>query len=158
MRALRLETRFPLIIVPFNTFMHAYTLSDQDATLRNVRRHLAEGGAFALDLYNPNFEKLERLKLEAEWQHVGGSLSELFVYQRCDPEQQLLESRYYLDTVTPEGTLRRQTAVLKQRYYTRFELERALRQAGFANIQAYGDFGRGRYRHDAPHLVVIARA
>ena len=40
MREVRLNQRFPLVIAPFNTLMHAYTLADQDATLRTVKEHL----------------------------------------------------------------------------------------------------------------------
>lgn len=157
MRALELPGRYPLVIAPFNALMHAYTLAEQDAVLAGAAQHLDEGGAFALDLYNPNFAALERLKLEAEWEHVGGEAGELFVYQRLDEDAQLLESRYYLDTTSADGSLRRQTATLRQRYYTRFELERALAQAGFAQRLVYGGFDRRRYRRSAPQLVVIAR-
>lgn len=44
MRALDLGQQFALVIAPFNTLMHAYTLSDQDSTLAGVHRHLAQGG------------------------------------------------------------------------------------------------------------------
>ena len=44
MRTARLGQQFPLIIAPFNTLMHLYTLSDQDAALQTVKAHLAPGG------------------------------------------------------------------------------------------------------------------
>lgn len=157
MRMLQLGKRFPLVIAPFNTMMHLYTLPDQDAALAAVKRHLEVGGAFALDLYTPNFSNLDRLRREPEWAHIGGKRGELFIYQTHDADAQLLESNYYLDTVAENGTLMRQTAVLKQRYYTRFELERALLQAGFTQVQVYGGFDKRRYSHDAPNLVVVAR-
>ena len=130
MRSFKLGQTFPLIIAPFNTFMHAYTLSDQDATLAAVKRHLAPGGLFALDLFNPNFSELNVLRREAEWESVGGPNSDLFLLQTHDPDAQLVTTRYYLDTVAEDGTLKRQITTLKQRYFTRFELERALRAAG----------------------------
>lgn len=157
MRTLQLDRRFPLIIAPFNTLMHLYTLPDQDAALAAVKRHLDVGAAFALDLYTPNFSNLDRLRRETEWAHVGGKRGELFIYQTHDLDAQLLESRYYLDTVAENGALTRQTTVLKQRYYTRFELERALLQAGFTQVQVYGGFDKRRYSHGAPNLVVVAR-
>lgn len=153
-----LPQRFPLVIAPFNTLMHAYTLAEQDATFASVRRHLAAGGLFALDLYNPDFGALGVLRREAEWQQVGGAQAELFLVQHHDPDAQLVESRYYLDEVAPDGQLRRQRAVLKQRYYTRFELERALRQAGFSQLRFFGGFERQRYSHKAPLLIALARA
>ena len=157
MRSLVLNQLFPVIIAPFNTLMHAYTLQDQDDTLRTVQRHLAPGGVFAFDLYNPNFSELNVLKREAEWEHVGGVDSELFVYQSLDADNQILESRYYLDTIE-DGILKRQIALLKQRYYTRFEVERMLRQAGFKHIQIYGGFDKQRYTTQAPHIIVLAKS
>ena len=155
MRGIRLGQRFPLVIAPFNTLMHAYTLADQDATLQTVRAHLAPGGRFAFDLYNPNRENFGAfgvLRLEPEWSHVGGE-GDLFLVQHHDPDAQLITSHYYLDRTDEQGTLRRQKSTLKQRYFTRFELERMLYGAGFTQLQLYGDFSRRRYSADAPHLV-----
>ena len=136
--------------------MHAYTLADQDATLQTVRHHLAPGGVFACDLYTPNFTGLDRLRQVREWEHVGGERVELFLYQTHDADAQLVTSRYYLDRVEEDGTLTRQTATLTQRYYTRFELERALYQAGFTALNIYGGFGKERFSHQASYLVVTA--
>lgn len=158
MRELMLGTRFPLVIAPFNTLMHLYTLNDQDAALAAARAHLAPGGLFAFDLYNPVFHGLDRLRREAEWDHVGGEHAELFLYQSLDEDAQVLETRYYLDHSGEDGLLRRETAVLKQRYFYRFELERALLGAGFTHLQFYGSFARERYHAGSSHLVCLARS
>lgn len=157
MRRLELSQTFPVVIAPFNTLMHAYTMQDQDATLATVKRHLEPGGVFAFDVYTPNFSGLNVLRREAEWEHVGGEYSELFLYQTLDADNQILESRYYLDTVKEDGTLKRQTSVLKQRYYTRFELERLLYGAGFQQVQIFGGFDKRRYNATEAVMVVVAR-
>jgi SAM-dependent methyltransferase len=157
MRSVQLSQTFPVIIAPFNTLMHAYTMQDQDATLETVKRHLTSDGVFAFDLYNPNFANLNVLKREAEWEHVGGTNAELFLYQSHDADHQVLESRYYLDIVQDEGTLTRQTSVLKQRYYSRFELGRMLKQHGFQNVQIFGGFDKRRYSTKEAVMVVVAR-
>jgi SAM-dependent methyltransferase len=157
MRRLELPQKFPVIIAPFNTLMHAYTLQDQDATLATVKKHLEPGGVFAFDVYTPNFSGLNVLRREAEWEHVGGERAELFLYQTLDADNQTLESRYYLDTVREDGTLTRQTSVLKQRFYTRFELERLLYGAGFQNVQIYGGFDKRRYSTKEAVMVALAR-
>ena len=156
MRTVRLERQFPLVIAPFNTLMHLYTLPDQDAALQTVKAHLAPGGRFAFDLYTPNFGELNVLRLEPEWNHVGGENSDLFLLQTHDPDTQTLTSHYFLDTTDETGVLRRQRSTLTQRYFYRFELERALLQNGFSQIRVYGDFDRSRFDAHAPHLVVIA--
>ncbi len=158
MRSVELTQTFPVVVAPFNTLMHAYTLSDQDATLGTVKRHLSPGGVFAFDVYNPNFTHLNVLKREAEWEHVGGEHAELFLFQSVDMDNQVLESRYYLDTIGADRTVKRQTSVLKQRYYTRFELERLLKQHGFENVQIYGGFDKRRYSAKENLMVVLAKA
>ncbi|ADI13448.1 class I SAM-dependent methyltransferase [Truepera radiovictrix] len=165
MRSVRLGRRFPLVIAPFNTLMHAYTLKDQDATLETVRAHLEAGGRFAFDLYTPRFGQLGVLRREAEWAHVGaagalerGGAGELFLLQEHDPDAQLITSHYFFDRTDAAGRLTRQRYRLTQRYFTRFELERALLQAGFANVRLYGGFDRTRVSATAPHLVGIAAA
>jgi SAM-dependent methyltransferase len=155
MRGLELPQKFPVVIAPFNTLMHAYTLQDQDATLATVKRHLEPSGVFAFDVYTPNFSNLNVLRREGEWNHVGGERAELFLYQSLDADNQMLESRYYLDTVREDGTLTRQTSILKQRFYTRFELERMLYQAGFQNVQIYGGFDKRRYSSSEAVMAVV---
>ena len=159
MREIRLSQRFPLVIAPFNTLMHAYTLADQDATLQTVREHLEPGGRFAFDLYNPNFEEnfgaFGVLRLEPEWFHITDK-GDLFLVQHHDPDAQIITSHYYLDQVDEQGILKRQKRTLTQRYFTRFELERMLYQAGFTRVQLYGDFDKSRYSAAAPHLIGLA--
>ena len=159
MRDVRLGRRFPLIIAPFNTLMHAYTLREQDATLRRVREHLAPGGRFAFDLYNPNFEvnfgAFGVLRLEPEWSSIGGE-GDLFLLQHHDPDAQLITSHYYLDQIDERGVLKRQRSTLTQRYFTRFEVERMICGAGFTQLQLYGDFDKSRYSAAAPHLIGLA--
>ncbi len=157
MRSVQLSKTFPVVVAPFNTLMHAYTVRDQDATLATVKRHLSVGGVFAFDVYTPNFSQLNVLRREAEWEHVGGERAELFLYQTHDADTQVLESRYYLDTVRHDGVLTRQTSLLKQRYYTRFELERMLKQAGFQTMRFYGGFDKQRYSAKEAVMVVIAK-
>lgn len=157
MRTVRLNERFPLILAPLGTLSHAYTLQDQDATLATVKAHLEPGGLFAFDVQNPNFNELNVLRREAEWEHVGGEHSELFLHQHLDEDAQILETRFYLDSTEPDGTLKRRTMTLKQRYYNPFELERALRHAGFEQLTFYGDFDKRRYQKRAPNLVCLAK-
>lgn len=181
MRQLSLERTFPLVIAPFNTLMHLYTLSDQDLALRAALDHLEPGGTFAFDVYQPHLGQLGVLRREGALagglatgappfagapgagmhqmaaSTAGGRGAELFLLQEHDPERQLVESRYYLDEPDEDGRLRRRTATLTQRYYGRFELERALRHAGFAEILMYGGFDRGRLLASSLGIVGIAR-
>ncbi len=156
MRSLDLGRRFPLVVAPFNTLMHAITVQDQDATLAAVRRHLEPGGAFAFDLFLPHFGPQGVLRRERIWEGLAGAGSELFLVQHHDPLQQTIESIYYLDQVDDEGRLTRRSAKLLQRYFTRFELMRALRQTDFEQVRLFGGFQKGPLTGDATIMVGIA--
>ena len=156
MRDIDLGRHFALVLAPFNALMHLYTLSDQDRALANILRHLERSGAFACDLFNPEFGRVDTLRREAEWGHVGGEAAELFLYQQHNPDAQTIRSSYYLDRTTSDGTLRREKTTLLQRYYHRFEFERLLQHAGFGRVQLYGDFDKRPYRRSEPHLIAVA--
>jgi SAM-dependent methyltransferase len=147
----------PLVLAPFNVLMHLPTLDEQDATLAAVRSLLAPGGVFALDLFMPRFGPLGVLRQVSEWAQVGGDASQLFMLQEVDEDAQLVTSRYYLDTVRSDGSLQRRSVQLKQRYYHRFEIERALRHAGFTRVSVAGGFDQGRWHSAASHMIITAR-
>lgn len=157
MREFRLERTFDLVIAPFNTLMHAYTIDDQDRTLATVAAHLAPGGLFAFDVYQPRLGPLGVLRREPEWADLAPN-TDLFLAQEHDPEAQLVTSHYYLDETSPDGVLTRSRTTLVQRYYHRYELERALRSAGLGRVQFFGGFDKGRLENSSPMIVGMARS
>ncbi len=147
---------YALAVAPFHVLMHLPALADQDAALAAVRRALAPGGAFAFDVASPRFGVMDVLRREAEWRDAAGRDAELFVVQHHHPAEQLLESLYLLDRTGPDGTVRRERRRLLQRYFHRYELERAVRTAGFATVRMFGDFDRRPIGEDASRYVVLA--
>ncbi len=151
----RLEQTFGLIIAPFNMLMHLYTLPDQDAALGCIKNHLEDGGVFAFDLYQPRFG------LEGVMRHEGetfalpdGSRLDVFLQQQIDRTMQICTTTYYADTTKPDKNLQREILTLTQRYYTRFELERWLRDF---RLEWSGDFDGARLADSSPHLIGVAR-
>jgi len=157
-RTLALDERFALVIAPFNTLMHLERLDDQDAALRVARAHLAPGGAFACDVFVPRFGPDGVVRVEPVWTPVGGARADLFLWQHHDPVAQLIVSEHRLDERADDGRLTRRSATLRQRYFQRFELERALAAAGFRDVRSYGDFERGPVRATSEVWCFIARA
>ncbi len=154
-RNFKLETRFPLIIAPFNMLMHLYTLPDQDTALECITSHLEDGGVFAFDLYQPRFGTEGVLRHEAEtFMLPDGSRLDVFLQQQIDKTMQTCITTYYCDTIKPDKTLQRQILTLTQRYYTRFELERWLREF---RLEWSGDFAGTRLHHSSPYLIGVAR-
>lgn len=164
MRTLDLDQTFPLVIAPFNTLMHLYTVADQDAALARVRRHMEPGGVFAFDLYVPRLGAQGVMRAEPYWADLSDrgaaqdvERSDLFLVQHHDAVAQLVTSTYYLDSVAPDGTVTRSVSSLRQRYFTRFELERALAQVGL-RLELYGDFSKARFDEQSALMVCLARA
>lgn len=154
-RTLALGTRVPLVVAPFNALMHLETLDDQDAALAGVARHLTEGGAFACDLYVPRFGEAGHVR--GERVASASAARDLFVWQEHDPARQLMVTHFRLDERGAGGALTRRAATLRQRYWHRYELERALRTAGLSSIRLYGDFERGRFRPESTVMAAVAR-
>jgi SAM-dependent methyltransferase len=153
MRTLALGRTFPLVVAPFHALMHLTTLDDQDAALRAARAHVADGGAFATDVYVPRFAADGVVRVEPDWAGLEGDLS---TWQHVDPVAQTVVTEHRLDRVGADGLVRRRAVRLHQRYYQRFELERALRAAGFGRVRTFGGFDRGPVTRDARTWAFLA--
>ena len=57
MRSFDLGAAFALVIVPFRGFQGLMTPQDQRDCLESVRRHLAPGGLFVVDLFDPRLHR-----------------------------------------------------------------------------------------------------
>ncbi len=150
-----LAKKFPLVIAPFNALMHLYTLSDQDKALGCIKAHLELGGVFAFDVYVPNFGLEGVLRHEGEsFLEPDGTRTDVFLLQRIDKVAQIVTTTYHVDTISPENSLSRNVIELTQRYFTRFELQRWLKDF---RLEISGDFEGARLAASSKHFVVIAK-
>jgi hypothetical protein len=125
-----------------------------------VRRHLAPGGAFALDVFNP---KLGRMGTPEDPEVPGVRFrfegDEIVRYERVsrDPGTQILRVRMRYQRERDGRALGSQEVEFQMRWFHRFELEHLLARAGFREIAIHGDFARGPFAADSPEIVAIAR-
>ena len=153
------EERFPLIFSAFRAFQHLLTVEAQLACLSRVRSHLAEGGRFAFDVFNPRADRI--------WVEEEPEAPDLQFRQDGDEVVRYVASR--LDRASQVATLemryerRRQGRVVgnevvrfRMRWFTRFELEHLMARAGFDDVAIHGDFDRSPVGRDSPSLVVVA--
>ena len=61
MRNFDLDRKFALIFIARNSLLHLHSTEDLLAAFAAVRRHMAPGGIFAFDVFNPNVRLLARL-------------------------------------------------------------------------------------------------
>jgi len=59
-RDFHLDRKFALIFMPFHSMQHLHDQASLAALFRSVRRHLAEGGRFIFDVFNPSIAILNR--------------------------------------------------------------------------------------------------
>jgi SAM-dependent methyltransferase len=152
---------FGLAIAPFRILQHLITADEQLRCLAAVRRHLAPGGCFAFDVFNPNFtlmaaDRSAEVEDTAERPLADGrSFRRTVRVLRVRWVQQVsdIELIYYLRM---GDEVERIVQAFEMRWYTASELEHLLGRAGFMVDAIYGDFERGPLRDGSPEIVVVA--
>lgn len=156
---LRLRRKFPLVIAPFNVWMHLYTREEIERGFSTVRHHLQPGGRFAFDVLLPDPVSLAR---EPSKRYRGGEVphprdgsryrySEYFSY---DPSAQI--ETVMMDFEHPDGESRSFCTPLTQRQFFPAELEALLHYNGFRVESHTGDFEGAAIDAATESQVVIA--
>jgi SAM-dependent methyltransferase len=164
LRRLRLPgARFKLALLPFNTFCHFESLADQDRVIAGAAGTLVRGGWLWMSVfrYDPGratgVVRAEPSPLSDEDPAHPGSRTEVFFQQTFERAAQVTEARFWLDTVMPDGIVRRQSMQLRLRWFERFELERLLTAHGFAVREVWGDFDGAPFEDSSPQIIVLAQ-
>jgi SAM-dependent methyltransferase len=166
MRTFAIDARFPLIVAPFRTFLHNLTADDRHACLARVRAHLAPGGRFVFNVFNPSltFMAQHAGALEGVWRWGGtftqpdGGRIVRSEANRYDTVRQVVHSLHRYDVYGPDGVLTR-TALhpLELAYVYQSELRQQLTSAGFNAIDIAGGFDGRPFQRDTDELVIEAR-
>lgn len=151
---LDLPERFDLIVMTGHVFQVFLEDAEILAVLKNLKRHLAEGGTLAFETRNP---------AAREWEEWTADCSETVEH----PELGAVEARWVLQsadetTVTFETWYRfadgsRLTPPSTLRFLSQPELAALLEQAGFTEIDWYGDWDKSPLGPDTPEIIVLAR-
>jgi SAM-dependent methyltransferase len=135
MRDFHLGRQFRLITIPFRAFQHLLDVESQLACLACVREHLAPGGTFALDVFDPKLEAiLEPESVEA----LGAEFDGTKRWEKVSRDR----TRQIIDvTFRFEGAMTGE-AKIQMRWFYRYELEHLLARAGFRDLEFFGGFDR----------------
>lgn len=151
MRAFAFSRQFRLIVMPYRTFMHLLTPLDQIRTLRCVRRHLDEDGAFLLNMWAARPStiahavatgSLNTLQLAGEYpMEEEGAVLMHYHAARYDEFRQLILERHLIQTVDARGKVRAQQELsLTRAWLSPREMEHLAVRCGFRVEGTYGDF------------------
>ena len=85
MRNFDLQKRFKLIFIPFNSLQNTYTRTDLERVFASVRKHLAPGGRFIVDVFNPSIHFMVNREKEftESFRFVLDDGRECRVLERC---------------------------------------------------------------------------
>jgi ubiquinone/menaquinone biosynthesis C-methylase UbiE len=147
--------RFALVTCPFRAFQHLLTVDAQLAALANVRRHLAPGGAFAFDVFDPKLAWIaapaDTERLDATFT-IDGVQTRRFARTRVDLATQVMEVAFRFEPAQTDGN-----TIVRLRWFYRYELEHLLARAGFTDVTIYGGYDRRPWRPEG-ETVIVARA
>jgi len=156
-RAFDVGATFPLVIAPFRIVQHLTTVEDQLQFLASVLRHLAPGGRFIFDVFNPSFTALvaadgvEREDTPEQPLPDGRSFRRTarVKHVRWLDQVSEIELTYY---VSGEAFVQ----AFEMRWYLYVELLHLLARAGLRVRDVYGDFARAPLVEGSHEFVVCA--
>jgi SAM-dependent methyltransferase len=159
------EQRFPLILCPFNSFMHLYTRQDVESCLAEVRRLLSADGIFAFDIANPDATWLSRSPTRrfsrTRFRHPTSGAPLIYTTSHLyDPATQICWIRFYYepDPAATVTTIEPPLMVpLAQRMFYPAEIEALLHYNGFELLHHAGGFDGDVLSPVSREQVICAR-
>lgn len=158
-RDFSLDRRFALIICPFSTMQHLHNRASVEAFLDRVRAHLAPGGLFIFDVFNPNVEILargaaERFSVFTYIEEESGQ--EIFVEQSTDYDDAAQVSHItWYSTGGERGEIREETIHLRCFYPQ--ELDMLLHYNRFEILEKLGNFSGEPFAPGLGKQIVVCR-
>jgi SAM-dependent methyltransferase len=160
MRSVRLRTRFPLVICPFNAALHLYTRPDVERFLARVRDHLEPRGSFVVDIAMPQMKDLLREPTRAyfapRFRHptTGQTVRYAERYDYDSVRQILFVTTEFEPVGAPELSW---ASPLAHRQFFPREFEALLHYNGFDVSKVEGDFYGGPLTQESDVMVWHAR-
>jgi len=144
--------RFGLVTSPFRAFLHLLDVPSQLAALANIRRHLAPGGAFAFDIFDPKLAWImapgENERLDATFT-IDGVETRRFAKVRTDLATQIMDVTFRFEPAQTNGN-----TTVRLRWFYRYEMEHLLARAGFTDVTIYGGYDRRPWRPEGETIIV----
>lgn len=159
MRGFELDQRFNLVLVARNSLLHCLATSDLLAVFREVRRHLAPGGVFAFDVFNPDVRILahpptQRVHVMTMETDEFGTVT-VEASSDYDAASQVNRAMWYVSTPAHPD---RWVEPLHLRSIFPQELPLLLERGGFRLVQRHGDLSGAPFGSASPRQVCLCVA
>jgi SAM-dependent methyltransferase len=165
MRRFEQDRRFNLVTIPFRPFQHLATVDDQLSCLQSISKHLVDGGALILDVFNPSLDGLvdqpggDEYGDEPEFSMPDGRrVTRRHRLVAHDRTAQTTDVELIYHVTHADGRIERLVHAFTMRYLFRFEAEHLLARAGFDVEQLYAGYDKRAYGSTYPgELIFVAR-
>jgi SAM-dependent methyltransferase len=153
------HSRYPLILIPYNTFMHLDS-AQALATLKRVKAHLGEDGKLFIDLANPftvaNTPEDHLLSLENVLTDNNDNILHLAA-NRLDTVEQTLHITWIYDR-SPKSGGQIERTIAQATYHYRYphQMELLLQEAGFRQFAFFGGYDQSPFQEESQRLLLIA--
>jgi SAM-dependent methyltransferase len=162
-RAFELPRKFALIFMAFNSMQHLHDHASLTNLFSSVRKHLAPGGQFIFDVFNPKISMLARSPEERQPEREyddpdGKGTIVLENTMHYDDASQVSRIKWYFSRRGPNG-LEPDFRVedLHMRCFFPQELDLLVRSQGFEIVDKFGNFERKPFASGEPKQVVVCR-
>lgn len=158
-RQFSLDERFALIFIAGNSILHLLDIDSFDACIGCVRRHLAPGGRFIVDVFVPSLRRLlvdpqVRERMSEYDDPDGGGRVVVTHTSQYDAITQIRSVRTFQRL--PDGT--EIEGSLDLRMYFPQELQALLRHNGLHLLEAYGGYDRTPLTNHSPTQIYVLEA
>lgn len=159
MTTFHLAQVFHLVLLPCNTFS-TLTAVQQRQTLVCIRHCLIRSGVFATSLPNPQLLKRLPKESAAEVEEIfphpadGEPVQVSSAWRRTRATFQL---EWHYDHLLPDGRVERISARLNHSLENVNVFIQEFHQAGFSEIEIFGDFDESPYTDHSPNLILVAK-
>jgi SAM-dependent methyltransferase len=162
-----LPNRYPLIIVPCNTF----SFLDNDRAIQALARinyHLTPNGLAAFDLPSPE-ESIKTALISMQSEEAGALPVDIYFEPKSEHSVQVYASydidssskriclTWHFDELFPDGTVKRFDHVLNYHLRSRNEMQDMLNESGMSRVQFYGDYELGPLHSSSSQMIVLAQ-
>lgn len=151
-----LARRFNLIYLPCNTYS-TLSITERQAALNCIKKHLLPSGAFVLSVPNP--ELFHDLPRDSE-----PEVEETFVYPKTGEMVQVSSAwtqsageiifSWYYDIISDNGQVKRVTLATRHLLTPAHDYLAEIESAGLQVAMKWGNFDGSPYSSDAPYFIV----
>lgn len=163
MTEFEVNQKFPLIIIPYRSFLHLTSVREQILALQRIRNHLMDDGLFAFNVFVPHLAEMVAMEDTQQFRGVfpiPGTEESVEIYDTTtfDHFYQLAYVTRYYERFSKEGTsIQRIKTSMKFRYIYPTELKHLLRLCGFCIVKRYGSFTREVFHRESKELIIEAK-